>query len=261
MRVLRALPTLLILVLAACGINNVNISISPGQATVSAGAQVQFSASVGNAGNKTVLWSATGGTVTATGLFTAPLTTGTCYVVATSQADPEKTATAVVTVVAPVVITPSPTTIFPLATQAFTATVPGFTDNSVTWSVVEASGGAIDAAGLYTAPYDEGTYHVQAVSVADPTRTATAAVTVQAPVAVVPNGVSLTVSSTQTFTASDRVSGATLMNWSILEGVAGGTIDASGLYTAPATPGTYHVVATNQADLSRWGAAIVIVTP
>ena len=193
-------------------------------------------------------------------MFTAPSTTGTCYVVATSQADSEKTATAVVTVVAPVIIVPNTITIMPLATQAFTATVPGFTDNSVTWSVVEAAGGAIDATGLYTAPYDEGTYHVQAVSVADSTRTALAAVTIQGSVLVLPNPVTLAAGTTQPFSATDRVSGATLMNWSILE-PAGGTIDATGLYTAPATPGTYHVVATNQADLSRWGAAIVTVTP
>jgi hypothetical protein len=252
---------MLILVLVACGINNVSISISPGQATVSSGATVQFSASVTNAGNKTVLWSTTGGTITTTGLFTAPTSTGTCYVVATSQADGEKTATAIVTVVAPVIISPGTALILPQATQAFTATVPGFTNNSVTWSVVEATGGSIDAAGLYTAPYDEGTYHVQAVSVADPTRTAQAPVTVQGSVVVSPNGTVLAVNTTQAFSAADRVSGATAMDWTIYEGAAGGTIDATGLYTAPATPGTYHVVATNQADNTRWGAAIVIVTP
>jgi hypothetical protein len=43
------------------------------------------------------------------------------------------------------------------------------------------------------------------------------------------------------FTAADSVT------WSVEES-AGGTIDASGLYAAPASPGTFHVVATLQSD-------------
>jgi hypothetical protein len=50
----------------------------------------------------------------------------------------------------------------------------------VTWSVQEASGGTISAAGLYTAPLTSGTYHVVATSRADTTRTGTATVTVSA---------------------------------------------------------------------------------
>jgi hypothetical protein len=67
--------------------------------------------------------------------------------------------------------------------------------------------------------------------------------------------------ATQVFTGTDRVSGATVMVWAILESVQDGSIDGNGLFTAPTKPGIYHVVAVNQADLSRWGAAIVTVTP
>lgn len=33
------------------------------------------------------------------------------------------------------------------------------------------------------------------------------------------------------------------VKWSVREGAAGGTVDLQGHYTAPATPGVYHVVA------------------
>lgn len=64
-------------------------------------------------------------------------------------------------------------------TQQLTATVSGTTNLGVTWTVLEgAAGGSIDSTGLYTAPSTAGTYHPAATSVADPTRSGTAAVTV-----------------------------------------------------------------------------------
>ncbi len=67
------------------------------------------------------------------------------------------------------------------------------------------------------------------------------------------SSVSLSPGGTHTFVAT--VSGASSgqsagVNWSVQEGAAGGTIDANGKYTAPATEGTYHVVATSVADAS-----------
>jgi len=53
--------------------------------------------------------------------------------------------------------------------------------SGVTWTIQEAAAGTIDATGLYVAPGTAGTYHVVATSVADPTKSATAAVTVTAP--------------------------------------------------------------------------------
>lgn len=47
-----------------------------------------------------------------------------------------------------------------------------------TWKVVEPGGGAVDAAGNYTAPRTFGTYHVEAQSTVDPTVKAVATVTV-----------------------------------------------------------------------------------
>lgn len=80
-------------------------------------------------------------------------------------------------------------------------------------------------------------------------------------VAVAPASVTLSVGNTRSFTAS--VSGAAnvsqAVTWSVEEGSGGGTIGADGLYTAPANPGTYHILATCQADTSRFAVATVIV--
>ena len=47
--------------------------------------------------------------------------------------------------------------------------------------------------------------------------------------------------------------------WSVEEGAAGGSVDAAGRYTAPASPGTYHVVATSKAAPSSATVAVVAV--
>jgi hypothetical protein len=53
---------------------------------------------------------------------------------------------------------------------------------------------------------------------------------------------------------------AASVSWSVQEGAAGGVITAGGSYTAPATAGTYHVVATTTAAPIQTGTATVTVT-
>ena len=79
------------------------------------------------------------------------------------------------------------------------------------------------------------------------------------PVTVTPLHPTVLVGGTVTFTAT--VGGAPLPDavWSILEG-GGGTIDANGLYTAPSSPGVFHVIATSGADVMKTGIALVSVT-
>ena len=67
------------------------------------------------------------------------------------------------------------------ASRTFTATVGNTTNTAVTWSVVEADGGSITQAGVYTAPATPGTYTVKATSQADVTAAATAPVPVVIP--------------------------------------------------------------------------------
>ena len=55
---------------------------------------------------------------------------------------------------------------------------------------------------------------------------------------------------TQQFTATVTGVANTNVVYSVEEGAAGGTISATGLYTAPATIGTYHIIAKAAADLT-----------
>lgn len=56
-----------------------------------------------------------------------------------------------------------------------------------------------------------------------------------------------------------QASGATdtSVRWSVLEGASGGTISVSGIYAAPTTPGTYHIVATSNADPTQSSTSTV----
>jgi sugar lactone lactonase YvrE len=58
--------------------------------------------------------------------------------------------------------------------------------------------------------------------------------------AVLPAALTVPVGRSQIFVAP----GSAGVAWSVAEGAAGGAVDANGRYTAPETPGTYHVVAT-----------------
>jgi hypothetical protein len=82
-----------------------------------------------------------------------------------------------------VTIAPAGASVWTGNTQAFQATVSGSSNQSVTWSVIEPSGGSISTAGLYTAPLAAGTFHVKAVSAADASKSAQAplVVSVQPP--------------------------------------------------------------------------------
>src|SRR5204862_1012720 len=156
------------------------VAISPTSASLQAGGTQQFTATVTGTTNTAVTWSATGGTISSTGLYTAPTTAGTYSVTATSVADTAKSASAAVSVTAPpppvtVSISPTSASLQSGGTQQFSATVTGSTNTAVTWS---ASGGTISSTGLYTAPTIAGNYSVTATSAADSTKSASASVSV-----------------------------------------------------------------------------------
>jgi len=101
-----AILSLLTLSLAGCTLSGtqtatvpaMTVALSPTSASVQAGHTQQFTATVTGSGNTAVTWSATGGSVSSIGLYTAPSTAGTYTVKATSAADSAKTASATVTV-------------------------------------------------------------------------------------------------------------------------------------------------------------------
>jgi 6-phosphogluconolactonase (cycloisomerase 2 family) len=146
------------------------------------------------------------------------------------------------------------------AQQQFTDTVTNGCGNGVTWKVKEgAAGGKITAAGLYTAPAAAGTFHVIVTSVADPTKSATSTVTVTAAAAdgknlwVTPQAAVLQPGGSVHFEASQSVT------WSVAEDATGGSISATGTYTAARTPGIYHVLASSIADATSHAVVNIAV--
>ncbi len=275
-----SISTCLLLSIVACGggtqnnnsSSSVAITISPASATVSSGATSQFQASVTGSSNTTVQWEVNQvaggnsqvGTISSTGLYTAPSTTVVLKVTVTAvaAADPTKTANATVTVnpitVPPsisVTVSPTTATVAVSTTQQFAATVTGSTNTAVTWSVDGVIGGnttvgVINTSGLYTAPSTTASHTVTATSVADTSASANAAVRVIS-LSVSPASVSLAPLGTQQFTATVEGTNNTGVTWSV-DGVAGGnntvgSITGSGFYSAPRTLGSYTVTATSAA--------------
>jgi hypothetical protein len=269
----------------------VSVTISPTTAQVVAGNHQQFSASVINTTNTAVTWSLAGsgctgstcGTISTSGLYTAPSTVPSpaqVSVTATSVADPTKSSTAIVSVIPPVSVTISPTTaqVVTGSHLQFSASVLNTTNTAVTWSLAGggctgSACGAISTSGFYTAPSavpSPATVSVKATSVADPTKSSTAIVTIVPPVSVTisPSTAQVILGATQQFKATVTGSSNTTVSWSIngtgCSGTACGAISAAGLYTAPAAlpnPAQILVIATSAADPTKSSSASVTIVP
>jgi hypothetical protein len=85
-----------------------SVTIAPTSVTVPAGQTQQFTAIVSGVSSTAVIWSATAGTINASGLYTAPSTTpATAMVTATAKADAKISAQAVVTVQRVITVKPA----------------------------------------------------------------------------------------------------------------------------------------------------------
>lgn len=186
-------------------VRQVTVAVSPVAPTVLTSASQAFTATVSGSSNTGVTWALVeegGGSITESGVYTAPDVAGTYHLRATSVADPSVSDTVPVTVQrVGVGISPALATLAPGARQQFAASVAGTEDTRVTWQVQEDGGGQIDASGAYTAPASTGTYHVTAYSVADPTRSATATVAVPSRTLTVTLGAGVTGTPSTTGTA------------------------------------------------------------
>jgi hypothetical protein len=185
--------------------------------------------------------------------------------IADSQSSRVRQLTSTVTVS----VAPASATVPAGLTQQFLATVTGATNTNVTWQVNGVTGGnatvgTISAAGLYQAPatVPSSAITVTAISNANGTTLASAQVTVAATgapaisVSTTPSGVTVVyTATTQAFAASVSGESNTAVNWEV-NGVAGGssttgTIDNTGLYTAPSavpSPALVIITAVSQAD-------------
>jgi hypothetical protein len=78
-------------------------------------------------------------------------------------------------------------------------------------------------------------------------------------VTVAPTSGTVAAGNTLQFAAKVTGSSNVAVTWSVQES-GGGSVTAAGLYTAPGTAGTYHVVATSAADTTKSASAAVTVT-
>jgi hypothetical protein len=123
------------------GLASTAVSVTPKTAALAPGGSQTFTATVtGGAGNKVASWAASQGDITQGGVYTAPAALGAHTVMATSQEDPSKSGTAIVSVVLLTMVDP-PKSVFAGGSVTFHVLAQGFTDASVTWAAI---GGDID---------------------------------------------------------------------------------------------------------------------
>jgi hypothetical protein len=281
---------------------NVTITIDPSVVTLGLRGAHQFKTTISGSTNANVTWEVNGinggnstvGTISSTGLYTAPAAVPnppTVTVTAVSQANTADIANAAVTLTSDVLVSVSPasTDLQFGQTQQFTAKITGSTNNAVTWHAGGATGGnstagTISSAGLYTAPNSASgplptAISITAVSQVDTTKSGSASVVLHSAlrVAVSPNPASVETYGSQLFTATVSGSSNSAVTWKV-NGVVGGssytgTVSTAGLYRAPhsvptktnngSSQATSVVVsAVSQADSSAVGSVVVtIVAP
>ncbi len=150
--------------------------------------------------------------------------------------------------------------------QQFSATVLNAANTAVIWTINPAVG-TISNTGLYQAPASSPTavtVIVTATSIADPSKSAVASVTVGPPisVSVAPATVTLGPGQTQQFTANVTNTSNALVNWTIAPQT--GIISGAGFYTAPAAitvRTTVTLTATSVADSSKTAIALITLQP
>jgi hypothetical protein len=175
-------------------------------------------------------------------------------------------------------VTPATASLLLGSAQTFTATVTGATNTTVTWSVNGIAGGSaatgnITSAGGYTAPQNLPaltTVTVTAQSVGDPTKQASASITVVSDITVslTPSSTGVELGATQPFHAAIASSGQPnpAIRWSI-SGLscpaACGALDTNGNYTAPQilpTASNVTLTAQSVADPAKQASAAVTIT-
>jgi hypothetical protein len=215
--------------------DQISISVNPASVQIKQGESTQFTAVVSGAINVAVIWKALGATIDDYGKFTAPDKVGTYTVTATSIEDPTKSAAATVQVVNPVSVTITPGSVILGGNQKqkFTAKVSGSSNQKVTWSTTATSAlGTIDAQGTFTAPSQVGPFQVTATSAADPTKSATATVTVKFTVSITGPTI-VAPGSSHTYTANISPAGNATgahYDWGISSTALGNVTPVSGTY-------------------------------
>ncbi|MEP6475032.1 MAG: hypothetical protein ABJC74_15005, partial [Gemmatimonadota bacterium] len=252
------------------------LSVAPASVSLTTGATRQFAVtgtwSDGSTIPPAVTWAVTGGSMSASGLYTAGGSAGNFRVIAMHQGG-TLADTSTVTITAPVVtltsltLTPASASLTTGGTRQFSAAAlwsnGGTSVPPLNWT---STGGTVSSAGLYTAGGSAGSFRVivtqQGGTVAD-----TSAVTVTAPVATLsslsltPASTSLTTAGTRQFAVtalwSDGGTSVPALNWTS----TGGTVSGAGLYTAGGSAGSFRVIATQQGGTVADTSAVTVTAP
>ena len=288
--------------------SSIIVTITPASASLLLGNTQTFSATVTGAADTTVSWSVNAiaggtpltGTITAAGVYTAPADlplAPAVQITATSNSDPAKSATATLTVTSDVAIALSPSAVGVElgAALSFRAAITsgGHPDTAIRWSIsglaCPAACGSLDANGNYTAPQilpTPATATVTAQSVADPSKQASAAITItsnfslqlSAPSSIASGGSGVIAA---TFTPVPASNPSATLSWTLsgagcsgtscgvlavvtTQASGGGATSTSATYTAPVTPpspNTVTITVTPQADPSKKTLANVTIQP
>jgi len=214
-------------------------TISPATATVKLGGTQQFTSSGATS------WTATAGTVGASGMYTAPTTMPPSPSVTVTATGPGGSAAAMVTLQnqnAPT-ISPAAVTLNLGATQQFTSA------GATAWA---ATYGSVTAAGFYTAPAALPAGGTDSVTATGPNGSATATVTVNPPTPVIAGVGSNGQLPLGIFSTTVTGSGFTATSVAMLNGTALGTSLAGGVLTV-----TGYASASGPANLTVHNGSVV----
>jgi Zn-dependent metalloprotease len=260
-----------------CGSVPVSVGIAPARLALLPGTRsAPLKATVFGSSNQAVTWSLREPVEAldeATQTFKAPAQPGFYHAIATSVANPAASAELSIQVFPKINVRPAAATVETGASQAFNLILaPGVTAAVNLQEGVQAGTAARPGGGtevVYTAPDTPGSYHLLVSDPADASATVSVLLTVVRPRVLVlsPATWTMATGSTTWFRVSLDGYGTTAVDWNLQEGSAAGTIEWDpeeadsplALYTAPATPGTYHLLATSKEDPARKAAATVTV--
>ena len=197
---------MLLLEAASCGGSGsrppVTVTVAASPNSVPVDGTSFLTATVLNSSDQSVTWSVVGGaangSISSTGVYTAPATVPAnpqVTVTATPQANPLTSGQASITITISVAVTPASAIVQTLRISTFTASVQGSSNQSVTWEVNGIAGGnnsvgTINGSGVYQAPESVPAnassgqtinVTIEAVPQANPSLSASATVTVTSP--------------------------------------------------------------------------------
>jgi hypothetical protein len=261
----------------------VKLVVTPDPATIAVGSSKRFTASAklsdGSAVDVKVTWSASGGTIDSSGLYTAD--SAGAYRVFARNESLQLADTASVTAgsqqasVTAVTLSPASVTLSPGSTQRFAATAK-LSDGSTSPAEVtySATGGSVTQDGVYTAGTTGGAFRVIAKqsggTLADTTAVTISETSTSPPptgspsvtaITLSPASVTLSPGGIQRMTATAKLSDGATSPANVTYQATGGSITSDGLYTAGQTAGTFRVIAMQSGGPLADTAVVTVTAP